>query len=514
MKRLGFLLGAGLALLLAACGGQMGGKPLSPAVAVPEGPRVTPYPDWKSGNADFECRQAVVTFDGAYKIDPPTSGTYPLDTYGHQVTVNFSPDGRYVDWSSNLAIAAVIVKGGPGANVYLYDPPATSGIGLRSPDHPTSGQIPAISHVAFCWEYRLSAEKTAETRYTRQYYWEIHKMGDRSELTLSAGQVFPVNYQVRVAVSRFEERDFAVRGTITLRNNTPIPFVVQSVSDLVSPDMPASVDCGPLPRTLEPGQSLSCTYQAPLPNKEARTNTATATYVRQGQERLRQVSATAPVTFGEPTKVVDGQVEVFDDRYPYGPLGSVAAGEAPKTFAYTLNVGPYPCGNQDTSYLFTNTASLRTNTTGSTATSSWTVQVRVPACAQGCTLTQGYWKTHTKYGPAKPRNSTWDRVGPKGEDTDFYRSNQTYYQVLWTPPSGGNPYYQLAHQFIAAKLNQLNGAATPPAVAEALTWAEGFFSAYTPSGPFSRTLTHQARTYASILAQYNEGYLGPGPCSE
>lgn len=504
-----------LALILGACGGQTGKAPqsggISPAVTTAS-VGVTPYPDWQAGNAEAECTRAGIVFDGAFKVDPPQSGTYALDNYGNTVTVNFSEDLRYVSWTSNIAITAVIVKGGPGANVYWYDPPATSGSGLRAPDHPRPGQIPQISHVTFCWEYRLEASKTAQTTYTRQFYWTIDKTGSHSELTLSAGQVFPMNYTVRVAVERYVDRDFAVSGGITIRNNTPITFVVQSVEDIISPDIVASVNCGALPHTLAPGENLTCTYSTNLPDKDARTNTATVRYVRQGQERVRTATATAPVTFGEPTTLVDASVSVTDDKI--GDLGTANASEAPKTFTYTLEVGPYACGSQDTFHEFTNTATLITSTTQTTLSDSWTVKVRVPACALGCTLTQGYWKTHTKYGPAKPRAEAWGQIGDAGEDTLFYYSGQTYYQVLWTPPSGGNPYYQLAHQFIAATLNKLNGAATTPEVEAALAWAQGFFSTYAPNTSFSRSLTNQARQYADLLARYNEGYIGPGHCSE
>ncbi|KHG64665.1 hypothetical protein QT17_11065 [Thermus sp. 2.9] len=507
-----WILGFALALLLATCGGQGGQSGPSAKVGVASSVTPIPYIPWQAGSAETECAQAGIPFGGAYKVDPPTSGTSNVDAYGHYVTVSFSQDGRYVDWSSNLAISAVIVKGGPNANVYIYNPPATSDTGLRAPDHPREGQIPAISHVTFCWEYRLDMEKTARTTYTRQYFWEIHKSGDQQNLTLSPGQVFPVNYQVEVKVSRYEDRDFAVSGDITIRNNTPITFVVQGVSDVVSPDIQANVSCGNLPQTLAPGETLTCTYTASLPDKAERTNTATATYVRQGQDRVRTATATRPVTFGEPTELVDEAVSVSDDRY--GPLGTVSAAEAPRTFTYTLNVGPYACGPQDSEYTFTNTATLTTNDTQKQTNSSWTVSVRVPACAQGCTLTQGYWKTHTKYGPAKPRDDAWDLITPDGEDSPFFLSGQSYYRVLWTPPSGGNPYYQLAHQYIAAKLNVLNGSAAPSEVGAALAWAENFFATHTPSGPFSKTETNQARAYADLLGQYNEGYIGPGHCSE
>jgi len=504
-------LGLALGLILASCGGQTGKGNVS---ALSAGPKVAPieYRPWQAGDAVTECTRLDIPFDGAYKVDPPTSGTYFLDAYGNQITVTFSEDGKYVSFTATLPISAVIVKGGPNANAYIYDPPTTSDSNLRAPDHPNPGQIPAISHVTFCWEYRLSVEKTARTTYTRQYYWDIEKTGDQTELTLSAGQVYPVNYQVRVSVARYEDRDFTVSGSIVIANNTPITFVVHQVEDLVSPDIVASVDCGELPHTLAPGETLTCTYTASLPDKAERTNPATVTYRREGQERDRQSTATAPVTFGEPTTRVDDQVTVTDD--PYGPLGTVAYDEAPKTFTYTLNVGPYECGPEDRYYTFTNTATLTTTTTGTTATSSWTVNVRVPACPVGCTLTQGYWKTHTKYGPAKHRDDTWDQILPSGEDTSFYLSGQSYYQVLWTPPAGGNPYYQLAHQYIAALLNKLNGAATTPEVEDALAWAEDFFAENAPKASLSRPLANQARYYAGILGQYNEGYIGPGHCSE
>jgi hypothetical protein len=508
------LLGLALGLILAACGSQGTGPDRAGLGATASGPLVDPIPyiPWRAGDAQTECTRLGIPFDGAFKVDPPISGTYSLDAFGNTVTVTFSDDGRFVSFSATLPISAVIVKGGPNANAYIYNPPVTADSNLRSPDHPGPGQIPRISHVTFCWEYRLTVAKTARTTYTRQFFWEIQKTGDRTDLVLSAGQVFPVNYTVQVRVARQEDRDFAVSGNIVITNNTPLTFVVQSVQDVVSPDIAASVNCGTLPHTLGPGASLTCTYTASLPDKSDRTNTATVTYRREGEDRDRTATATAPVTFGDPTTLVDDQVTVTDDRY--GPLGTVSHSEAPRTFTYVLNVGPYPCGPEDQYYAFTNTAAFTTNTTGTTASSSWTVNVRVPACPVGCTLTQGYWKTHTKYGPAKHRDDTWDQILPDGEDTIFYLSGQTYYQVLWTPPAGGNPYYQLAHQYIAALLNKLNGAATTPEVEAALAWADNFFRTYAPNASLSRTLVSQARNYAGILGRYNEGQIGPGHCSE
>ena len=91
---------------------------------------------------------------------------------------------------------------------------------------------------------------------------------------------------------------------------------------------------------------------------------------------------------------------------------------------------------------------------------------------------------------------TWKKIG---ENTPFYLSGQTYYQVLWSNPSGGNDYCILAHQFIAAKLNILNGADTTAEVDTALTRAENFFKTFTPTANLSKALKTQLTAYATIL---------------
>ena len=129
----------------------------------------------------------------------------------------------------------------------------------------------------------------------------------------------------------------------------------------------------------------------------------------------------------------------------------------------------------------------------------------------GCTLTLGYWKTHSKYGPA-PYDDLWALIG---EDTAFFSSGKSWYQVLCTSPKGGNAYYTLAHQYIAATLNIVNGTSSPQRVNEALLWAEeSFFNTYTPSSQLKTKVRNQALGYADLLDEYNNGYIGPGHCSK
>lgn len=172
---------------------------------------------------------------------------------------------------------------------------------------------------------------------------------------------------------------------------------------------------------------------------------------------------------------------------------------------YTVNVGPYyQCGD----YTVVNTACLP-DWPSDCDSSSWTITIHVP-CEGGCTLTPGYWKTHSKYGPA-PYDDTWAQIG---EDAPFYSSGKSLYEALWKNPKGGNAYWILAHAFIAAELNILNGASSTPQIDAALAWANTFFSTYLPSSTLSKSQKRMVINEASLLDDYNNGYIGPGHCSE
>lgn len=133
----------------------------------------------------------------------------------------------------------------------------------------------------------------------------------------------------------------------------------------------------------------------------------------------------------------------------------------------------------------------------------------------GCTLTQGYWSTHSNSGPA-PYDDNWANLGILEELTIFYMSDQTWYQVFNTPIKG-NSYYQLAHQYMAAELNILNGASTTPAIDTAITSAENLFNTYTPTqiGKMKGNNPIRAEfiSLAETLGSYNEGTIGPGHCN-
>jgi hypothetical protein len=140
-------------------------------------------------------------------------------------------------------------------------------------------------------------------------------------------------------------------------------------------------------------------------------------------------------------------------------------------------------------------------------------------CAVGCTLTWGYWKTHgipDCGDSANPHpDDTWLLLpGGLGTDTIFYLSDQTYCEVMLTAPKG-NPYYSLAHQFIAAQLNQLAGASIPSDVLDAYNEALMLFETYTPDDvKNSFDLKAQFNALVGILDDYNSGLIGPGHCGD
>lgn len=383
-----------------------------------------------------------------------------------------------------------------------------------------TGQSDDASVVVNC--YALDVTKDAETAFTRTWEWTIAKSADETELLLSEGQLLQVNYVVTVDAS-FTDSDHAVSGNIWIANPNPILAAeLTAVSDVVSPDIAATVDCPAL--VIPAGESLHCTYSADLPDDQDRVNTATASlqnydYDSEGvgtPSGTTDFSGNAAVAFDNADlNEIDECVDVSDTNV--GDLGTVCSGDAPAVFNYSLFFGTSEdadvqlvCGDN----FHTNIASFETNDTGTTGAAEETVNAHVE-CVVGCTLTPGYWKTHSDKGPA-PFDDTWDLL-PNGSDTIFFLSGQTYYEVLWTNPQGGNAYYILAHAYIAAELNQLNGADFS-AVQDAFDEATGLFEAYTPEqiGALKgkNPLRQQFLKLATILDDYNNGLIGPGHCSE
>ena len=662
--------------------------------------------------------------------EPPPSGTYTFP--GTSETVTIASDGTYFDWSSTLGVDAVLAKGGPNANAYLYEPPAESfgDTGLHSPINPNTGEPYGLSHIEICYDFEVAVAKSATTSYSRTWQWTIDKSVAPAAWTMFAGDSGTSLYTVAVTRTGYTDSGWSVAGEITVHNPAPFDATVEAVADVISGGIAAPVDCGvSFPYTLASGETLACTYQSALPDGSARVNTATVTT----SGTVGGGAGTADVLFGAPTTEVNTTVDVVDtngaswqfaDRGAVGylrtfacdgdegshgnvativqtgqsddatvsvscveievdksadpptltrtwewaiakdadqtellltpgqsfvvnytvtltassedsewhatgeihvsnptalpahvasvtdsmpgagvivpdcggavpgflapggaltctweadldsgesrtntaqvartnfsydaagtptvigattlaatalvdfstvvvseidecvsvadafdgeapvELGTACADESPKSFEYSVTLEyqePDDCGTFDEH----NVATFNAGDTGATGSDDHTVTVTV-ACENGCTLTPGYWKTHSQRGPA-PYDDAWQLIGPQQEATPFFLSGASWYDVLWTPPQG-NAYYILAHAWIAAKLNVLDGAAAGDDVLDALAEGQGLFETYAPSQIERRGgVRRRMLELAGLLDMYNNGLIGPGHCSE
>jgi hypothetical protein len=326
---------------------------------------------------------------------------------------------------------------------------------------------------------------------------------------LSPGQQYLANYQILVEIAGQVDSKWFAWGLINISNPAanPTAQIAAVVDEMGGPEVP--VNCGVEPPfDLAAGSNHECSYAVNLPDGAARTNKATVTTTGV----VGGGSGTAAVTFeGAAMNELDECVEITDTNLP-SSLGVVCMGDAPVTRHYSLAIGPYSeCGQ----YEVPNLAKL-VGIDNEQQESSWTITVNVP-CGGGCTLTPGYWKTHSEQGPA-PYDDTWALLG--GADTPFFYSGQSYYQVLWTPPQSGNPYYILAHAYIAAKMNALNGAAVNN-IQVYIDAAEAYFDnpGMTPASALllkgkDKALRADMIFIAGQLDAYNNGLTGPGHCTE
>ena len=243
------------------------------------------------------------------------------------------------------------------------------------------------------------------------------------------------------------------------------------------------------------------------------TGTNTATVRLEAGDDDPQVTATDGYGFDLDVET-DECVDLSDSLY--GDLGEHCVG-GDLSVEYTLDVGQETCGE----FTVRNVASFITNDNAETGEDDHSVTISIE-CDQGCALTQGYWKTHSSYGPA-PEDLAWldlpdvdgDTV-QEGPDEEFFLSGQTWHEVFWTAPKG-NAYYTLAKQYMAAVLNGVNGASTT-VVDDEIAAAEALFENYTPDAIASLKGKKQPRPQfidlAGTLASYNEGAIGPGHCDE
>ncbi|MFL6195143.1 MAG: hypothetical protein ACJ75H_13295 [Thermoanaerobaculia bacterium] len=497
---------------------------VSPAIAAAVDCGVT-FPHSLASGGTLTCTYKSALPDGDDRLNTATvTTTGPVKSGSGKADVKFGDPTTVV----NGKIKVIDSNGGTwefsdtGSTSYqrTFTCNADQGVHNNTATIVQTGDTASASVAVQC--SALEVTKTASTSLTRTWDWTIKKSADQTSLTLSPGQTFLVNYDVGLTTAS-SDGEWSAHGTIKVKNlSSARAATINSVADLAGA-VAGTVSCGvAFPYLLAAGATLNCTYTADLPSAASRTNTGTATLQNYAYNPAgvgtptgtTGFSGTAAIDFsGAAVLQVDECVDVKDSLQ--GTLGHLCADAAPGSFKYSRYIGPFASPGQCGDQLVKNTASFIAGDTGATGDSSWTVTATV-VCQQGCTLTPGYWKTHSQRGPA-PYDDTWAQILPSQQDTAFFLSGQTYYKVLWTAPQG-NAYYILAHAYIATTLNVLNGASTPPEVLAAWNEATTLFQTYTPAQIGAQKGSQQPRKrfleLAGLLDMYNNGLIGPGHCSE
>ncbi len=401
----------------------------------------------------------------------------------------------------------------------------SNGTSHRNPHQTLNGD----SEISTPFLAKLEVEKTVNESFDRSWTWDIQKtITNDNDLLLAEGESYTVNYEIEVTPTDVDD-NWAVSGDITIHNPNAGAVEITDVTDIVD-GTAATVVCGvTFPHDLVGGGDLVCSYTATeADGLDGTEDENTATVVTTIADIGNLVNV--PVDYGNtPATETDECVTVNDTfNFPGTPTDvEICADDADKTIAYSVTVGPDT--NQDADIVVAcdnnsdhpNIADLVTNDEGITDSDGANLHV-VVNCTTGCTLTQGYWKTHSREGKA-PYDGNWaNLLGGQEEDTIFFLSTYSWYTVFWTPV-GGRPYYQLAHQYMAAKLNQLNGAGVPANVAAAMLSAEALFNnpAYgTPAqidalkGKNAQSIRQQFTSLAGVLGSYNEGNQEVPHCDE
>jgi len=163
---------------------------------------------------------------------------------------------------------------------------------------------------------------------------------------------------------------------------------------------------------------------------------------------------------------------------------------------------PLECGTQYSFRAFAHANAANNKSAFSAIQVCETAACDKPSCEPGCTLTQGFWKTHSEL---------WSNTSLTLGSVNYSAAQLL---TIYNAAPAGNGLKTLAHQLITAKLNILNGA-EPTAIQTAIASADALIGTLIvpPVGAGFLAPTVVA-TLVNELTDWNEGKTGPGHCAE
>jgi hypothetical protein len=477
-----------------------------------------------------------------FSQDTPTTGYIIVDLWtwpgGNTYVFNFDASGgAYADFSLTDDAAPNDQELAPGSYSVtttipdgwsIHDgisPSCRSSLGYW--EDPANLQLEAgeTLNCSFLYEkdeIPMELSLNVETAWVQTAYnWNISKAVSPGSATVSAGETASFNYTVQLD-QIVDDSDSRIFGTLSVFN--PSPWVrTYTLTAVIGGSLNVEVLCyedefSDPTDIVQAEEANDCVFSVPVNAQDYEGQTMVVTVTTAGFPPFVTSTASDLVEWSNGPTMVTGYpvVDLIDNADEPFTDNSWNDVSADASFTYTQS---YTCSNNPADYgehsqfsvTFNNTVQVVQDTTVN-ASASATVTCLAPIVVEACTYGQGYWASHSEQGPA-PYDEAWLNIGSSGAATSFFVSGMTYYELLSTPPAG-NFYYQLARQYIAAKLNILNGASSMPEVDAAIEWAETqFFNLYSPSD-LPKELRDQALAYASTLDAYNSGLIGPGACGE
>lgn len=429
--------------------------------------------------------------EGTHAIDPQNSLIFGYHDAEH-TTFFFT--------QSTIRMTGVLASNGDRTMMWEI-PGGNDGFGsLTGPPDPGTDTVHTPEEVTFCYDFGLRVQPSPLASFSRRASWAISKSGRTQPLSLAEGQTATLDYSVTARVTGSTPLGQFFHGAVFVENVSPQVVTVSAVTTTVG-QLAATVTCPlELPFTMQPFTTIECSFHADMPDTSDRIVVGGGTVSHGLPVSSREVLASfsAPNTS---TTTVDRCVTVSDEAAPGDHLlGSVCFEQNQGTFNFSKLVGPFACGN----FSVTNAASFAAADTGASGTASWTVNGTV-VCNPGCTKDAGYWRSHGQ-------DPTWALIGPAGRNTTFFRSGVSYIDAMFVLPLL-NPYWPLASEYIAARLNVLTGVAMQPGTADAFNEATAIFQTRTPLQVLLDLFNHGRIAYLTDrLRSFNEGHAGPGSC--
>lgn len=233
----------------------------------------------------------------------------------------------------------------------------------------------------------LSVVKNADGTFDTTYHWNIAKSVDQTVVKKVGGGLATFNYTVTLQHDSGVAENFAITGSITVKNYNTFDVKNVDVVDLMDdPNATCTIIDG-LGITVPASSSVvlpyTCSYSAP-PVSLVEINNVTATWPR-GSGNLEAGSSSFSIEFSFVNTLVDECVDVTDTYA--GVLGTVCQDQpSPIAFNYsrTISIPLYGC------LIYPNTASFLTSDMGILGSASQSVEVCGPI--QTGALTMGFWQ--------------------------------------------------------------------------------------------------------------------------